>query len=43
MEKVKEFFKKVGRAIVRFFIFIYCKIVYRVKIIGKEKIIWKRF
>ena len=38
MEKVKEFFKKVGRAIVRFFIFIYCKIVYRVKIIGKEKI-----
>lgn len=35
---MKEILKKIARAIVRFFIFIYCKIVYRVKIIGKENI-----
>ena len=35
---MKEFLKKIGRAIVRFFIFTYCKIVYRVKIIGNEKV-----
>ena len=35
---MKEFFKKIMRVIVAFFIFIYCKIVYRVKIIGKENI-----
>ena len=35
---MKEVLKKIGRAIVRFFIFAYCKIVYRVKIIGNEKV-----
>lgn len=35
---MKEILKKIARAIVRFFIFIYCKIVYRVKIIGKENV-----
>lgn len=35
---MKEILKKIARAIVRFFIFIYCKIVYRVEIIGKENI-----
>ena len=35
---MKEFFKKIVRIIVAFFIFIYCKIVYRVKIVGKENV-----
>ena len=35
---MKEIFKKIIRVIVAFFIFIYCKIVYRVKIIGKNNI-----
>lgn len=35
---MKEFFKKIGRVIVSFLIRTYCKIVYRVKIIGKENI-----
>lgn len=35
---MKEFLKKIGRAIISFLIRTYCKIVYRVKIIGKENI-----
>ena len=35
---MKEFFKKIGRVIVSFLILTYCRIVYRVKIIGKENI-----
>lgn len=35
---MKEFLKKIGRVIVSFLIRTYCKIVYRVKIIGKENI-----
>ena len=35
---MKEFLKKIMRAIVAFCIFVYCKIVYRVKIIGKENV-----
>lgn len=35
---MKEILKKIGRFIVKFCIFIYCKIVYRIKIIGKENI-----
>lgn len=35
---MKEFLKKIGRAIVRAVVLAYCKIVYRVKIIGKENI-----
>ncbi len=35
---MKEFFKKIGRAIVKFIVLLYCKIVYRIKIIGKENI-----
>lgn len=35
---MKEFFKKIGRVIIRGCIYTYCKIVYRVKIIGKENI-----
>ena len=31
-------FKKIGRGIVKTVLFVYCKIVYRVKIIGKENI-----
>lgn len=38
MDKIKEFFKGLGRAFVRFVILVYCKIVYRIKIIGKENI-----
>ncbi len=38
MEKLKNFFKSVGRAIVRFIVLVYCKVVYRVKIIGTENI-----
>lgn len=36
--KMKDFLKKIGRAIVKFVVLVYCKIVYRVKIIGKENI-----
>lgn len=35
---MKEFFKKIGRAFVRACIYSYCKIVYRVQIIGKENV-----
>lgn len=35
---MKEFFKKIGRVIISFLIRTYCRIVYRVKIIGKENI-----
>lgn len=38
MKKVKSFFVELGRIIVRTAIFVYCKIVYRVKIKGKENI-----
>ncbi len=35
---LKESFKAIARVIVSFFIFKYCKIVYKAKIIGKENI-----
>lgn len=35
---MKKIIKKIGRVIVRFCILVYCKIVYRVKILGKENI-----
>ncbi len=35
---MKEFFKRIGRAFIRTVILVYCKIVYRIKIIGKENI-----
>ncbi len=35
---MKEFFKKIARIIVKTAIYVYCKIVYRAKIIGKENI-----
>lgn len=35
---MKEFFKGILRVIVAFCIFAYCKIVYRVKIVGKENV-----
>ena len=35
---MKEILKKIGRVIVRTAIFVYCKIVYRVQIIGTENI-----
>lgn len=35
---MKEFFKKIGRGIVKGAIYIYCKVVYRVKIVGKDNI-----
>lgn len=35
---MKELLKKIGRVFIRFCILVYCKIVYRVKIIGKENI-----
>lgn len=35
---MKEFFKKIGRGIVIGAIYAYCKVVHRVKIIGKENI-----
>ena len=35
---MKEFLKKIGRVIVSFLIRTYCKIVYRVKVIGKDNI-----
>ena len=35
---MKEFFKKIGRGIVKGAIYAYCKVVYRAKIIGKENI-----
>ena len=37
-DRMKEFFKKIGRGIVKGAIYAYCKIVYRMKIIGKENI-----
>ena len=35
---MKEFFKKIGRGIVKGAIYAYCKIVYRMKVVGKENI-----
>ncbi|MCI8443607.1 MAG: 1-acyl-sn-glycerol-3-phosphate acyltransferase [Clostridia bacterium] len=35
---MKEFFKKIGRGIVKGAIYAYCKIVYQVKVVGKENI-----
>lgn len=35
---MKEFFKKIGRGIVKGAIYAYCKVVYRVKVVGKENI-----
>lgn len=35
---MKSFFKKIGQKIVKFFVNIYCKIVYKVKVIGLENI-----
>ena len=35
---MKEFFKIIARFIVRSAIYIYCKIVYRMKIVGKNNI-----
>ena len=35
---MKEYLKKIGRVIISFLIRTYCRIVYRVKIIGKENI-----
>ena len=35
---MKEFLKKIGRVFVKGCIYTYCKIVYRVKIIGKENV-----
>ena len=35
---MKEFLKKIGRVFVRGCIYTYCKIVYRVKIMGKENV-----
>ena len=35
---MKEFFKKIGRVIVVSAIYIYCKVVYRMKIVGKDNI-----
>ena len=36
--KMKEFFKKIGRGIVKGAIYIYCKVVYRMQVIGRENI-----
>ena len=38
MKRLKNFFKKIGRGIVKGAIFIYFKIVYRTEVIGKENI-----
>ncbi len=38
MNKIKEIFKAINRVIVRSVIQLYCKIVYRYKVIGKEKV-----
>ena len=35
---MKEFLKKIVRAIVKGAIYIYCKIVFRLKVVGKENI-----
>lgn len=35
---MKDFLKKIGRGIVKGAIYIYCKVVYRMKVIGKENI-----
>lgn len=35
---MKEFLKKIGRGIVKGAIYIYCKVVYRMKVVGKENI-----
>ena len=35
---MKEFFKKIGRGIEKGAIYAYCKIVYRMKVVGKENI-----
>lgn len=38
MEKVKNFLKAIGRGIVKGAIYAYCKIVYQMKVVGKENI-----
>lgn len=38
MNKLKRFFVEIGRIFIRTVIFVYCKIVYRIKIYGKENI-----
>ena len=35
---MKEFLKKIGRGIVKGAIYIYCKVVYQMKVVGKENI-----
>ena len=35
---MKDFFKKIGRGIVKGAIYVYCKIVYRMEVVGKENI-----
>lgn len=38
MQKIKEFFRVLARGIVKGSIYAYCKIVYRMKVVGKENI-----
>lgn len=38
MKKIKAFLKEFVRKIIRFLILVYCKIVYRIKIVGKENV-----
>ena len=38
MEKTKKILKTIGRGIVKGAIYVYCKLVYRMKVIGKENI-----
>lgn len=38
MNKLKRFFVEIGRIFIRTVIFVYCKIVYRIKIYGKENV-----
>ena len=38
MNYIKEILKKIGRVFMRFCVLVYCKIVYRLKVIGKENI-----
>ena len=35
---MKQFFKKIGQSIIKGLIYVYCKIVYRVEVIGKENV-----
>ena len=38
MNYIKEILKKIGRVFMRFCVLVYCKIVYRMKVVGKENI-----